>query len=269
MTPPTPSDDSGDQGGFGDQGILEDQAPCADRAATDDEHDGSAAEHELARTLRAAAAGRFPPVDGLVEVVPPYLDGVEAVVAFTGHAVVATRMPVRALVDAGADGFAGATSIPVMTLLAGEGGTVDVLDALLVAAGTGGGTLPARPDLDLHPRVGYARAWRRDVRVFGDERGMVTLSRGLGGLLELSFEVDADRRGAGLGRSLLREALGLAPPGEPVLAAVAPGNAASLRALLAGGFTPVGSVQLVRPRRRRPGSAAAGSAAAPAAARRG
>jgi GNAT superfamily N-acetyltransferase len=183
--------------------------------------------------------------------VHPYLDGVEAVVAFTGHAVVATRVPLGALVSAGADGFAGATSIPVMTLLAGEGGTVDVLDALLVAVGTGGGLLPARPDLQDHPRVAYARRWRRDVRAFGDERGLVTLSGGLGGLLELSFEVDADRRGAGLGRGLLRDALALAPPGEPVLAAVAPGNAASLRALLAAGFTPLGSVQLVRPARDR------------------
>ena len=83
--------------------------------------------------------------------------------------------------------------------------------------------------------------------MFGDERGIITLSRGLGGLLELSFEVDADRRGKGLGRSLLREALALTPLGEPLLAAVAPGNAASLRALLAAGFTPLGSVQLVRP----------------------
>jgi GNAT superfamily N-acetyltransferase len=186
-------------------------------------------------------------VDGLVDVVPPYLDGVEAVVSFTGHAVVATRLTLRDLLDAGADGFAGATSIPVLTRLAGEGGTVDVLDALLVATGTGGGSLPVRPDLAAHPRVTYARSWRRDVRAFGDERGMITVSRGLGGLLELSFEVDADRRGAGLGRALLREALALAPPGEPVLAAVAPGNAASLRALLAAGFTPIGSVLLLRP----------------------
>jgi GNAT superfamily N-acetyltransferase len=243
----TPSSSSDDQEIPGDQGISRDHVAFADHAAPDDGRGRRAAEHPLARTLRAAAADRFPPVDGLVEVVPPYLAGVEAVVAFTGHAVVATRMPLRALVGAGADGFAGATSIPVMTLLAGEGGTVDVLDALLVAPGTGGGTLPPRPHLDGHPRVGYARAWRRDVRVFGDERGIVTLSRGLGGLLELSFEVDADRRGMGLGRSLLSEARALAPPGEPVLAAVAPGNAASLRALLAAGFTPVGSVQLVRP----------------------
>jgi GNAT superfamily N-acetyltransferase len=190
-------------------------------------------------------------VDGLVEVVPPYLHGVEAVVGLTGHAVIATTLHLQALLDAGADGFAGATSIPVMTRLAGPGGAVDVLDALLVARGTGAGTLPPRPDLDAHPRAGYARLWRRDVRVFGDERGLVTLSRGLGGLLEVSFEVDAAGRGAGLGRQLLREALALAPPGEPVLAAVAPGNAASLRAVLAAGFAPLGSVQLVRPSRAR------------------
>ena len=209
-------------------------------------------DHPLAVVLRGAAAGAFPPVDGLVDVVPPYLHGVEAVVSFTGHAVVVTRLPLEAVLEAGADGFAGATSIPVMTRLAGPGGTVDVLDALLVATGTGGGTLPRRLDLEGHPRVGYARAWRRDVRAFADERGLVTLSRGLGGLLELSFEVDAELRGAGRGRTLLREALALAPAGEPVLAAVAPGNAASLRALLAAGFTPLGSVQLVRPSDRRP-----------------
>jgi GNAT superfamily N-acetyltransferase len=235
MTTRTPADD---QGISADQGTLGDEARPV-------------GEHSLARVVRAAAAGRFPPVDGQVEVVQPYLDGVEAVVAFTGHAVVATRLPLRALVAAGADGFAGATSIPVMTQLAGEGGVVDVLDALLVAPGTGGGALPARADLQGHARVAYARAWRRDVRAFGDERGLVTVSRGLGGLLEVSFEVDAERRGAGLGRSLLRDALALAPPGEPVLAAVAPGNAASLRALLAAGFTPLGSVQLVRPARDR------------------
>jgi GNAT superfamily N-acetyltransferase len=219
-----------------DQGNLLDQG-----------HPGAA--HPLEVMIRDAAAGRFPPVDGLVEVVPPWLDGVEAVVSFTGHAVVATRLPLAALVDAGADGFGGAVSIPVLTLLAGPGGVVDVVDALLVAPGTGGGTLPARPDLESHPRIGFARAWRSDLRVHGDDRGVVAIARGVGGLLEVSFEVDADRRGAGRGRQLLAEALALAPVGEPVLAAVAPGNAASLRAALAAGFTPIGAVQLVRPAR--------------------
>lgn len=203
--------------------------------------------HPLGRILRDAADSLFPPSDGGVEVLPPYLCGVEAVVSFTGHAVIATRLSLEALVGAGADGFAGATSLPAITLLAGPGGTVDVLDALLLARGTGGGTLPDRPDLAGHPRAVYARAWRRDVRVHGDERGVVTLAQGLGGLLELSFEVPADRRGRGHGRELLREGIALVPRGEPVVAAVAPGNAASLRAVLAAGFVPVGSVLLVRP----------------------
>lgn len=205
--------------------------------------------HPIAAALLAAADGRFPPVDGLVEAVPPYLDGVEAVVCFTGHALVATALPLAELLAAGADGFGGATSPSVVTLLAGPDGSVDVLDALLVARGSGGGSLPARPDLADHPRVRHARGWRDDVRVFGDEHGLVTLARGLGGLCELSFEVIPDRRGRGHGRALLREALALVPAGEPVFAAVAPGNAASLRAALAAGFTPIGSVQLVRPGR--------------------
>jgi GNAT superfamily N-acetyltransferase len=203
----------------------------------------------LGDVLTAAAEGVFPPVDGRVEVVPPYLDGVEAVVSFTGHALVVTTLPIHVLVAAGADGFAGAVSLPVLSLLAGPDGAVDVLDALLVARGTGGGSLPERPDLEGHPRVGYARAWRRDVRVFGNEHGIVTLARGLGGVRELSFEVAEDRRGRGHGRALLRQALGLVPDGEPVFAAVAPGNAASLRSLLAAGFAPIGSVVLVRPAR--------------------
>ena len=53
--------------------------------------------------------------------------------------------------------------------------------------------------------------------------------------------------GRGVGRSLLADVRGLVGAGEPLLAAVAPGNAASLRALLAAGFVPLGSVQLVRP----------------------
>jgi hypothetical protein len=166
-------------------------------------------------------------------------------VSFTGHAVAVTELPVEALLAAGADGFAGATSAAVTGLLAGPDGVPDVLDALLVGFGGGGGGLPERPDLAEHPRVGYARTFRDDVRVHADDRGLVTLARGLGGLTELSFEVPADRRGRGHGRGLALDALHLVPPGEPVLAAVAPGNAASLRALLAAGLTPIGSVQLI------------------------
>jgi hypothetical protein len=212
---------------------------------------GAAAEHPLAGILRRAAAGDFPAADGAVDVLPPYRAGVRGMVSFTGHAVAVTHLPLAALLAAGADGFAGATAAPVTALLAGPDGVPDVLDALLAGVGRGplGGpgaaALPARDDLTGHPRVSYARQLRDDVRVHGDDRGLVTLARGLGGLTEISFEVPADRRGRGHGRGLLADALHLVPAGEPVLAAVAPGNAASLRSLLAAGFAPIGSVQLI------------------------
>jgi hypothetical protein len=52
-----------------------------------------------------------------------------------------------------------------------------------------------------------------------------------------------------LGRSLLEDALALVPHGEPVFAAVSPGNARSLRAFLAAGFVPLGSETIIRPQR--------------------
>lgn len=205
--------------------------------------------HPIGQALRAAADGCFPPCDGEVDVVAPYLPGIEAVVAFTGHAMVATDLPAAPLTAAGADGFGGATSPRVALLLAGEDGEIDTLDVLLVARGTGRTGLPERHEDADHPRVRHARHWRADVHVHGDDRGLVTIGRGVGGLPELSLQVRSDRHGRGLGRSLLRDALGLVPDGEPVLAAAAPGNAASLRALLGAGFVPLGSVQLIRPAR--------------------
>lgn len=203
----------------------------------------------IGRAVRAAAEGSFPPSDGAVDVVEPYLADIEAVVAFTGHAVVATELPPERVLAAGADGYGGATSPAVAILLAGVGGEVDTLDVLLVARGTGRTDLRELHGVDDHPRVRHARHWRSDVSVHGDERGLVTIGRGVGGLPELSFEVPPGRRGAGTGRSLLTGALGLVPEGEPVLAAAAAGNAASLRAILGVGFAPIGSVQLFRPAR--------------------
>jgi hypothetical protein len=72
--------------------------------------------------------------------------------------------------------------------------------------------------------------------------GLVTVACGLAGRTELSVE----RTGAGEGRALIRDALGLVAADEPVFAAVAPGNARSLRAFLAAGFVPLGSEVLMR-----------------------
>jgi hypothetical protein len=44
-----------------------------------------------------------------------------------------------------------------------------------------------------------------------------------------------------LGRKVARAAAALVPAGEPLWAQVAPGNAASLRAVGAAGFVPVGA----------------------------
>jgi hypothetical protein len=206
----------------------------------------------LGAILAEAVAGRFPPADGGVTVVPPdETTGLEAVLAFTGHAVVATALSLEEVLACGADGFAGGHDADTLRRLAGPGGWIGVLDVTLLAFGTGrgGGTLRTTQDHDDHARVGYARETRADVRVLADERGLVTLGRGLAGRTELGFEIAGDAHGRGLGRGLLVDALGSLPAGEPVFAACAPGNARSLRCVLASGFAPIGGEVLLRPGR--------------------
>jgi len=53
-------------------------------------------------------------------------------------------------------------------------------------------------------------------------------------------------RAAAARAALVSDALSALPAGQLVVAAVAPGNAASLRAALAAGFRPLGSMQLFR-----------------------
>ncbi|WP_100500928.1 N-acetyltransferase [Geodermatophilus chilensis] len=208
-------------------------------------------DHPLAGLLREAAAGRFPAADGDWRRVPPWRPGLEAVVAFTGHAVLAVADDVtdERLCGLGVDGYGGAHDPRVVTALAGPDGWVDSLDALLVARGSGaGGSLVARLDLRTHPRVAFAAALRGDLRVLGypDGASVAVLGTGVGGLTELSVELEPEGRGRGAGTALARDALAAVPAGELVVAAVAPGNAASLRALLAAGFAPVASLQLFR-----------------------
>lgn len=164
--------------------------------------------------------------------------------AFTGFAVLAVDGP---LPDQSVDGFGGAHHPRLIVTLAGPDGWIDSLDALLVAHGSGGPpVLVDRSDLADHPRVAFARAVRDDLRILGRPTGqdVAILGRGVGGLTELSMEVGPAPRGAG--RALIRGALASVPADQVVVAAVAPGNAASLRALLAAGFAPIGSVQLFR-----------------------
>jgi hypothetical protein len=202
--------------------------------------------HPLLDVLLRAAGGTRPAVDGGVDFVPALGPGLRCVLSFTGHAYVATDQAESTFADLALDGFGRAVDPATLLRLAGPGGDVGVLDATLAGHGSGDGSrLTERADLAAHPRVRHARRLRRDVRVYGDDRGLVTLGRGLAGRLELSIEVDAGRQGTGVGAGLLADGLALVPAGELVFAAVSPGNVRSLRLFLAAGFTPVASEVIV------------------------
>jgi len=201
--------------------------------------------HPLLAFLTNAAEGRFPPVDGGVTVVPPLAGGWECSVAFTGHAVVATARPTAEVMAQRPDGYGASMSPDFLRWLAGPNGFTGVIDVMLFARGTGNPALPVRADLDHHPRVKYARQYRSDVVVYGDERGLITIGAGLAGRRELSVEASSHNQGHGT--ALIAEAVNLVPEGELLFAAVSPGNARSLRAFLSLGFVPVGSECLIRP----------------------
>jgi GNAT superfamily N-acetyltransferase len=122
-----------------------------------------------------------------------------------------------------------------------------VLDNVLVAparpAAPGDIALVPRDDLMDHPRVARATRYRTGLHVYTDESGagVLLVGRGLAGRWEMAFEVDEAARGRGLGKALAAAAPTLVPAGEYLFAQASPGNATSLRAALAAGFTPIGS----------------------------
>ena len=132
--------------------------------------------HPLAELIQDAVDGRHPVPDGGWHRVPPWRPGVEAVLAFTGHAVLAVGDDVsdERLEALGVDGLGGANHPRVLLDLAGPDGWIDSLDALLVRrvpatgqARPGDEPLVDRPDLEDHPRAQWARAVRDQVRVLG------------------------------------------------------------------------------------------------------
>lgn len=206
--------------------------------------------HPLAEALLAAIEGRFPPVDGAVEVVAP--DGVSthAVVEFTGHAFVLTDRNADDPIFDGVDAFGGATDPRMLVQLAGAHGVIGSHD-LVMARRVGRESIAPLPEtdrLDGHPRVARAHEHRTGVRVFGDDRGVVCIGTGLVGRTEISIEVDAVTS-RGHGREMVLAAMANLPDDELVFAQVAPGNAASVRMFLACGFVPIGSEVLIEPGR--------------------
>lgn len=236
--------------------------------------------HPLLTIMNAAAEGTFPPADGVVEVMPLFEGSPHIyILELTGHSYVMTNRTQAELEAVGADGFGGVMHPNVLNFLANgftmaaqtaldtgsdqdnhvqSGAHIGCHDALLVARGTGTpgsltggaiieGLLPHRTDLDHHPRVEYAKVRRRHVQVYGDDRGLVTLGRGIADRWEISVEVDPANRTAGNARALINEALSHIPSDQWCFAEVSPGNAASLRAFLAADWTPIGAEIIIMP----------------------
>ena len=171
--------------------------------------------------------------------------------SFTAHHVVAADVPadeVLARVDP-AD-LKGPLAPAVLTWLAERtglvAGSLDVVLAWMPERAVGGSPVHEVAPGG-HPRVERARRWRRELRVFEGDGGMVVIGRGVADRLELSVEVEPERRDRGLARRLAAGALAVAAPAEPVFAQVAAANAASLRALQPAGFTAVGAEVLFGP----------------------
>ena len=216
---------------------------------------GESGLEQLAGLLRHAAAGRFPPANGEVTVLPQPSARDAGVLGFTAHAVVfADADPDWVRSQIRPDDLGAPLQPPFLQALCARTRRVaGSIDLLCVAE-----RLPGQPPLALcpldlwagppsghHPRIERAFGYRDDVRAWAADGGVVLLGRGVAGRWETAIEVDADRRGHGLGRVLATAARHLVPPGEPLWAQVAPANAASVRAFLAAGFTPVGAEVLL------------------------
>jgi GNAT superfamily N-acetyltransferase len=202
----------------------------------------------LLRLLQDAAIGAPPAADGVVEVWPAPVGAVDAVLAFTAHHVIAAGVDPDLVAERLPDGDLGAPMSPGFLDWLGErlASVPGSLDVVLAAEGLGGiPPLELRPvgDPARHPRAARALRYRGDLEVWTDpeEAGVLVLGRGLAGRREVSFEVDPARRNRGLGRLLVAAARHLTPPGAPLFAQVAAGNAASLRVVEAAGFRPIGA----------------------------
>jgi GNAT superfamily N-acetyltransferase len=203
-------------------------------------------EHPLAEMLHAAAHGNHPPPDGFVEVMPSPGGPADAIVDFTAHLVVAADVPADDVLNELPAGDPSAWTHPSFQLWLAErlGSKPGSRDLVLAAPPTDHADLELIPrdDLGEHDRVQRAARYRTDLRVFTDpeELGVLVIGLGLAGRMEFAFEVEPAARHRGLGRRLALAARTFAPEDAAIFAAVAPGNVASVRALLSAGFRPIG-----------------------------
>ena len=201
--------------------------------------------HPLRALLDDAAAGRFPPADGLIEVLPSPGGRADVLMGMTGHFVLAADLEpkeVAARIPRG-DLSAPMSAATLNWLAQRLESSPATFDALLCCTGNGQGASTWLHEVDGHdhPRVERASRYRHEMRVFvaDDDAAVLVVGRGVCDRWELGFEVAPGAHGRGLGRTVARAAAGLVPAGEPLWAQVAPGNAASLRAVVAAGYVPV------------------------------
>jgi GNAT superfamily N-acetyltransferase len=206
-------------------------------------------EWALAALLHDVAAGRYPPPDGSVTILPQPSERDAGVIAFTAHSVIfvdADPAWIRGLLPPG--DLAGPLLPPFLQALgASTGRRVNNTDLICVAAPRSGPPpLTLSPVLAAsHPRVARALRYRDDVRAWETPGGVVVIGRGVAGRWEVAVEVEPGYRGKGLGRELALAARHLVPGGAPLWAQISPGNAASVRAFLAAGYQPVGAEALL------------------------
>ncbi len=162
--------------------------------------------------LDDAAAGRFPPADGLVDVVPSPGGPADAIIGLTGHFMLTADIAADEVAERLPDGDFRADVVGDVA--------VDRTSTRLEAGAT---------------------RYRREMRRFvaDDDAAVVVIGRDLCDRWEFGYEVESWAQGRGLGRKIA--AAGLLPAGEPLWGQVAPGNATSLRALAAADFVPVGA----------------------------
>lgn len=219
------------------------------------------ARHPLARLLRDVAAGNFREADGGWTRVSPWSQQHQAIIALTGHAVLAVSYDITdAQLEAlGVDGFGAAHHPSVVSALAGPTGWIDSLEVLMLGVGTGNDgheSLVSRPELAKHPLVDHVRRSSQNLQVMGsrdpNDHDVVVVSQGVAGLRKLSVALAPEHQHQGRAAHLVSQALSCVPENELIAVSVPPGNAIALRAALSSGFVPVGSMQVFsnRPERR-------------------
>ena len=203
----------------------------------------------LATVLRDAAAGRFPPANGEVTVLPAPSLRDSGVIGFTAHAVVFTDADPAWVRGRLPDDDPSRPLSPAFLQALGththrEAHIIDMLCVASPRSGQPGIALRPEPDV-AHPRIARAMRYRDDVRAWRTDGGLVLIGRGVASRWEVAIEVDPGCRGHGLGRPLASAARHLVPGQGPVWAQIAPANAASVRAFLAAGFQPAGAEALL------------------------